>query len=250
MPGARFVEKNMTETRLAVDIYSDIACPWCFIGKRRFEKAVQALPFGEKVDVKWHAFQLDPSLPEHYEGSELDYLVKAKGMPEDQVAGMLEHVTGQAAAEGLNYDFDALRPANSFTALRLLALAKERGLGNQMKEALLSAHFEKGLDTGDKETLQAIAEQVGLAAAEAAEVLAGDMYADEVKADGTRARELGVSGVPFFILENKYGISGAQPSEVFEQALTQVWKEIGGDALQMMETSSSDGEVCGPEGCN
>ena len=107
MPGARFVEKNMTETRLAVDIYSDIACPWCFIGKRRFEKAVQALPFGEKVDVKWHAFQLDPSLPEHYEGSELDYLVKAKGMPEDQVAGMLEHVAGQAAAEGLNYDFDA-----------------------------------------------------------------------------------------------------------------------------------------------
>ncbi|PQZ89607.1 disulfide bond formation protein DsbA [Arthrobacter sp. MYb227] len=240
----------MTETRLSVDIYSDIACPWCFIGKRRFEKAVQALPFGEKIDVKWHAFQLDPSLPEHYDGSELDYLVKAKGMPEDQVAGMLQHVTAQAEAEGLSYDFEALRPANSFTALRLLALAKERGLGGEMKEALLSAHFEKGLDTGDKKTLQAIAQQVGLEATEAAEVLGGDKYADEVHNDGVRAREMGVTGVPFFIFENKYGVSGAQPTEVFEQALSQVWKEIGGESLRMMATPSTDGEACGPEGCN
>ncbi len=240
----------MTETRLSVDIFSDIACPWCFIGKRRFEKAVEALPFGEKIDVKWHAFQLDPSLPDHYEGSELDYLVKAKGMPADQVAGMIQHVTGQAAAEGLNYDFEALRPANSFTALRLLALAKDRNMGDAMKEALLSAHFEKGLDTGDKETLQRIADQVGLDSAETEEVLASDKYAAEVRADGTRAREMGVSGVPFFVLDNKYGISGAQPSEVFEQALSQVWKEIGGSELQMMATPSADGEVCGPDGCN
>lgn len=244
------VDAFMTETRLSVDIYSDIACPWCFIGKRRFENAVQALPFGDKIDVKWHAFQLDPSLPEHYEGSELDYLVKAKGMPEEQVAGMLQHVTAQAEAEGLKYDFESLRPANSFTALRLLALAKDRGLGNQMKEALLSAHFEKGLDTGNKETLLSIAEQVGIDATEAGEVLAGNAYADAVQADGVRARELGVTGVPFFIFENKYGVSGAQPTEVFEQALTQVWTEIGGQSLQMMPTSSTDGEACGPEGCN
>ena len=240
----------MTETRLNVDIYSDIACPWCFIGKRRFEKAVAALPFGDKVDVQWHAFQLDPSLPEHYDGSELDYLVKAKGMPADQVAGMLEHVTGQAAAEGLDYDFEALRPASSFTALRLLALAKDRSLGDAMKEALLSAHFEKGIDTGDRAALQQIADAVGLDPAESAAVLAGDGYADAVRNDGVRARELGVSGVPFFVLENKYGISGAQPSEVFEQALGQVWKEIGGEALQMIGNPSTDGETCGPEGCN
>ena len=240
----------MTETRLSVDIYSDIACPWCFIGKRRFEKAVAALPFGNKVDVKWHAFQLDPSLPDHYEGSEVDYLVEAKGMPAEQVAGMLEHVTAQAAGEGLDYDFDALRVANSFTALRLLALAKERNLGNEMKEALLSAHFEQGVDTGSAAALQGIADSVGLDPAESAEVLAGDKYADAVRADGVRARELGVSGVPFFVLEDKYGISGAQPPEVFEQALNQVWKEIGGEPLQMLGTPSPDGEVCGPEGCS
>lgn len=240
----------MTETRLSVDIYSDIACPWCYIGKRRFEKAVSALPFGNKVDVKWHAFQLDPSLPEHYEGSEIDYLVQAKGMPADQVAGMLEHVTTEAAGEGLNYDFDSLHVANSFTALRLLALAKERELGNQMKEALLSAHFEQGINTGSVEALQQIADTVGLDPAESAQVLAGDKYTDEVRADGVRARELGVTGVPFFVLENKYGISGAQSSEVFEQALGQVWQEIGGDSLQMLGTPSADGETCGPEGCN
>ncbi len=240
----------MTETRLSVDIYSDIACPWCFIGKRRFEKAVAALPFGDKVDVKWHAFQLDPSLPDRYEGSELDYLVKAKGMPAEQVAGMLEHVTTQAAGEGLDYDFEALHVANSFTALRLLALAKERNLGNEMKEALLSAHFEKGVDTGSTTALQGIADSLGLDPAESAEVLAGDKYADSVRADGVRAHELGVNGVPFFVLEDKYGISGAQPAEVFEQALSQVWKEIGGESLQMIGTPSPDGEVCGPEGCN
>lgn len=244
------VAQDMTETRLSVDIFSDIACPWCFIGKRRFETALAALPFGEKVDVKWHAFQLDPSLPEHFEGSEIDYLSQVKGMPSEQVVGMLEHVTTQAAGEGLKYDFDALHVANSFTALRLLALAKERGLGNEMKEALLSAHFEQGINTGNSDALQGIADTVGLDPAETAEVLAGDKYADSVRADGVRARELGVSGVPFFVLDNKYGISGAQPSEVFEQALSQVWKEIGGENLQLLGTPSADGAACGPEGCN
>lgn len=244
------VATGMTETRLSVDIYSDIACPWCFIGKRRFEKAVAELPFGQQVDVNWHAFQLDPSLPEHFEGSELQYLSQIKGMGTEQVAGMLEHVTTQAAGEGLTYDFESLHVANSFTALRLLALAKERGLGNQMKEALLSAHFEQGVNTGDVEALQIIADTVGLDPAESAEVLGTDKYADAVRADGVRARELGVTGVPFFVLENKYGISGAQPTEVFAQALGQVWKEIGGEYLQMLGTPSADGATCGPEGCN
>ena len=132
----------------------------------------------------------------------------------------------------------------------LLALAKERELGDQMKEALLSAHFEQGINTGSVEALQQIADTVGLDPAESAQVLAGDKYTDEVRADGVQARELGVTGVPFFVLENKYGISGAQPSEVFEQALGQVWQEIGGDSLQMLGTPSTDGETCGPEGCN
>lgn len=242
----------MTETRLNVDIYSDIACPWCFIGKRRFEKAVAALPFGENIDVNWHAFQLDPSAPAHFEGSGADYFVKERGMPAEQLEGMLEHVSAQAAAEGLAFDMASVRPTNSFTALRLLALAKERHLGGTMKEVLLSAHFEKGVDTGSIQELQRIADSVGLDPAESAEVLAGERYTEEVRADGVRGRELGVSGVPFFVLEDKYGISGAQPSEVFEQALRQVWDEISAEtqSLQPIGTASPDGETCGPQGCN
>jgi predicted DsbA family dithiol-disulfide isomerase len=236
--------------RLSVDIWSDIACPWCFIGKRRFEKALDALPFKDQVDITWHAYQLDPSLPEHYDGTEEEYLAQVKGLAPEQVRQMLAHVTGQAAGEGLSYDFAALRPANSFTALRLLALAKEHGLGNQVKEALLSAHFEHGLDTGDREVLRALGEEAGLPAADVVRVLESDAYADAVRADVAQARALGITGVPFFVLENKYGISGAQPSELFGQALTQVWEEIGGSGLTLIGAQGqSDGEACGPDGC-
>lgn len=126
--------------RIRVDIFSDIACPWCFIGKRRFEKGVEAFEYSQNVDVFWHAYQLDPSLPDSYDGSEAEYLSTMKGMDQDQVLQMLDHVTAQAAGEGLDYDFANLKVANSFTALRVLEYAKQHGAGNEMKEALLSAH--------------------------------------------------------------------------------------------------------------
>lgn len=242
----------MTQTRVNVDIYSDIACPWCYIGKRRFEKAVAALPFSENIDVTWHAFQLDPSAPEHFEGSGIDYFVNERGMEAEKVAGMLEHVSAQAADEGLAFDMASVHPTNSFTALRLLALAKEHDLGDAMKEALLSAHFEKGVDTGSRRELQLIADTVGLDHTESAAVLSGDEYADAVHADGVRGRELGVTGVPFFVLGDKYGISGAQPTEVFEQALKQVWEEASAESkkLQPIGSTTADGEACGPKGCD
>ena len=246
----------MTETRLAVDIWSDIACPWCFIGKRRFEKALDTLPFKDQVDVVWHSYQLDPSLPEHYDGTEAEYLSQMKGMPAGQVAQMLAHVAEQAAGEGLDYDFDALRPANSFTAHRLLHLAKEHGKAGELKEALLSAHFEKGLDTNAHQVLRSLGEEAGLPAADVVRVLESDDYADGVKADFAQARALGVTGVPFFVLDMKYGVSGAQPSELFAQALTQAWDEKQGAGLTLVNandggaSAGADGEVCGPEGCN
>jgi len=218
---------GMSENRLRVDIWSDIACPWCYIGKRRFEAALEQLDFSADIDVNWHAFQLDPSLPEHYDGNELDYLSQAKGMDREQVRGMLAHVTEQAAGEGLEYDFDALQPANSFTALRLLEYAKQQGAGSAMKETLLSAHFERGLNTGDMETLVKLAAQVGLDSDNAREVLRTNRYADEVNADIAQARQLGISGVPFFVIQGKYGISGAQPAEAFTQALRTVHAERG-----------------------
>lgn len=211
--------------RLRVDIFSDIACPWCFIGKRRFEKGVEAFEFSNNVDVFWHAYQLDPSLPDSYDGSEADYLSAMKGLDQSQVQQMLEHVTAQAASEGLSYDLANLKVANSFTALRVLEYAKRHDAGNEMKEALLSAHFEKGLDTGDTQTLLEIAESLGLNAKDLAAQLEAGAFADDVKADISQAQQIGVTGVPFFILDGKYGISGAQPAEVFTNALNEVYAE-------------------------
>ena len=227
------VIRTMTETvsapsaqRLRVDIFSDIACPWCFIGKRRFEKGLQDSGLQDSVDVVWHAYQLDPSLPEKFEGDELEYLVKTKGMDPAQLEVMLKHVTEQAESEGLNYDFENLKVANSFTALRVLEFAKQQGMGNEMKEALLSAHFEQGLNTGDKQTLLQLTEKLGLDAVQLEADLAAGKYTDEVNNDIAQARQIGVTGVPFFILQGKYGISGAQPAELFANALSQVHAEI------------------------
>ncbi|MEV7639526.1 MULTISPECIES: DsbA family oxidoreductase [Actinomycetes] len=210
------------DKRIRVDIFSDIACPWCFIGKRRFERGVEAFEYSQNVDVYWHSYQLDPSLPGNYDGSEAEYLSQMKGLGQEQVAQMLDHVTAQAAAEGLNYDFANLKVANSFTALRVLEYAKKHGAGNEMKEALLSAHFEKGLNTGDLETLLELAGTLGLDTGELRAKLSSGSYVEEVNADIVQARELGISGVPFFIIDGKYGISGAQPAEVFANALAQV----------------------------
>lgn len=217
--------QTLESKRLRVDIFSDIACPWCFIGKRRFEQGVETFEYSENVDVFWHAYQLDPSLPDNYEGSEAQYLSAMKGIDQSQVQQMLEHVTAQAASEGLKYDFDNLKVANSFTALRVLEYAKQHGAGNEMKEALLSAHFEKGLNTGDTPTLLEIAESLGLDTKELATQLEAGAFAEDVKADISQAQQIGVTGVPFFVLDGKYGISGAQPAEVFANALTEVYAE-------------------------
>lgn len=243
----------MTSPRLSVDIWSDISCPWCFIGKRRFEAALATVPFRDSVDVTWHSYQLDPSLPAHYDGTEFEYLSEKKGMDPDQVKQMLEHVAAQAAEEGLHYDFGNLKVANSFTAHRLLHLAAAHGVAGQVKEALLSAQFEQGLDTGEAAVLRRIGTAAGLAEEDVVGVVESDRYTAEVQADVAQARALGVTGVPFFVLDMKYGISGAQPAEVFAEALTTAWNEIS--PLSMVNaghdaTSGTDAPACGPEGCN
>jgi len=211
-----------------VEIWSDIGCPWCFIGKRRFEAALSRFDHASEVEVRWRSYQLDPSLPERFEGSEVEYLSKVKGMDPAQVSGMLEHVTAQAAGVGLNYRFDDLVVANTFTAHRLIHLARDlRGAETAaaVKEALLAAHFEQGQDISNHDVLSGIGAGAGLEPDAVREVLAGTGYTDSVNSDIAEARALGVSGVPFFVLDRRYGISGAQPEEVFTQALTQAWQE-------------------------
>ncbi|GAA2161961.1 putative DsbA family dithiol-disulfide isomerase [Humibacillus xanthopallidus] len=233
---------------MKVEIWSAIACPWCYIGKRRFEAALAAFPHRDDVEVHWRSYQLDPTLPDHHDGSELDYLVDRKGMSRAQVSQMFDQVTAIAAEEGLRYDFGSVVVANSFAGHELLHLAKARGAGDAVKEALLSAHFEHGEDIGDRDVLVRIGTEAGLDADEIVRDLASHTWRDAVVADITAANSLGIRGVPFFVLDDKYGISGAQPADVFTQALDQAWRES--HPLVMVQPSgAADDVACGPDGC-
>lgn len=232
-----------------VDIWSDIACPWCFIGKRRFETALADFPHRDQVTVTWHSYQLDPTIPEHYDGSELDYLATVKQMDPAQVRQMLDHVTTVAAGEGLDYDFDRLVVANSFSAHELLHLAKEHGVADAVKESLLSAHFEHGEDIGDRDVLVRIGVAAGLDADEIRDSLEMRRFRKAVQDDIQQARSLGIQGVPFFVIENKWGVSGAQPAELFTQALEQAWREANPLVMVQSDTAAADAPVCGPDGC-
>ena len=233
---------------MKIEIWSDVACPWCYIGKRRFETALNGFAHKDSVEVAWRSYQLDPTLPEHYDGSELDYLVERKGMDRSQLMGMLGHVKEAAEGEGLHYKFDAVVVANSFKAHELLHLAAAHGKSDAVKEALLSGRFEQGVDIGNREALVRIGTEAGLDASDINEALDSEKYADDVRQDFTEARAIGVTGVPFFVIDRKYGISGAQPAEVFTQALEQAWQEA--NPLTMVSANGADSaEACGPDGC-
>ena len=206
---------------MQIDIWSDVACPWCFIGKRRFERALGAWEHRDEVEVTWHSYQLDPTLPEHYDGTETEYLASRKGMPVEQVRQMFAHVSTQAAGEGLQYDFDRLVVANSLRAHQLLHLAKAKGAADAVKDALLSGHFEHGVDIGDVEALVSIGTKAGLAEQEIRDALADERYLPAVRDDIAQAQQIGVNGVPFFVFDMRLALSGAQPAEVFTQALEQ-----------------------------
>ncbi|WP_179390443.1 DsbA family protein [Psychromicrobium silvestre] len=235
---------------MKIEIWSDIACPWCYIGKRRFESALSAFAHRDEVQLEWKSFQLDPTIPEHYDGTELDYLSKRKGMPAASVAQMFEHVKTQAAGEGLNYDFDTLTVANSHLGHELIHFAAQQDLDGQLglqdaaKERLLKLHFEEGGDIGDLDTLVSIAVELGLNAEKAREALAERDFEEAVDQDIAEAHALGIQGVPFFVIDRKYGISGAQGSEVFSQTLNEAWAES-----HPLIMTTEKGEACGPDGC-
>jgi predicted DsbA family dithiol-disulfide isomerase len=218
---------------ITVDIWSDIACPWCYIGKRRFEQGVRRFRAEHPdvaVAVTYHAFELAPDLPEDVTGTVVEYLSERKGMPRDQVERMLEHVTDLARAERLAYDFDAVRQTRTLRAHELLHLARAHGLQEPMKERLLAAYFEQGRHVGRIDELAELAGEVGLDPAEVVAALGSGRYAAAVQADIDQARAYGISGVPFYVLDDRYGISGAQSPETFTAALQQVVADRAGAA--------------------
>jgi predicted DsbA family dithiol-disulfide isomerase len=211
-----------------IDIWSDVACPWCYVGKRRLETALGRLAEagdGPQVDIEYHSFELAPDTPVDFDGTEVDFLAGHKGMPRAQVEQMLGQMTRLAAAEGLTYDFDALQHTKTLTAHELLHHAKAHGKQVEMKERLLKAYFEEGRHVGRVQELADLAAEVGLDRAEVVAALEDGRYAEDVQADIDQARAYGINGVPFFVVDGRYGVSGAQDPAVFVQVLQQAVAE-------------------------
>jgi predicted DsbA family dithiol-disulfide isomerase len=211
---------------MKVEIWSDIVCPFCYIGKRRLEAALANFEHADQVEVVWKSFQLNPNQVTNPNITVIEDLAQKKGWTLEYASDASEAVADMAAEEGLVYDFEKAIPANTFKAHRLLQFAKTKGLGSEMKEALLHAYFLDGKNVDDTETLAALAASAGLPDEETKAVLKDEQaYRDAVMNDIAEARQLGVSGVPFFVINRKYGISGAQPLSVFSDTLAKVWAE-------------------------
>lgn len=208
----------MTEP-IKVDIWSDVQCPWCYIGKRKFEKGVEI--FGQPVEIEYHSFELAPDTPVDYEGGPVQYLSERKGIPVDQVHQMLERVTSTAESVGLHYNYDAVHQTNTIKAHELLHYAKAHGKQLEMKERLLKAYFIEGEHVGKSENLSTLAAEVGLDPDDVLRSLTEQEFLPAVKADMAQAQEYGINGVPFYVIDGKYGISGAQDAQTFAAALTE-----------------------------
>jgi predicted DsbA family dithiol-disulfide isomerase len=205
----------MERVALQVEIWSDVVCPWCYIGKRRFEAAVDQ--FDGEVEVTWRSFELDPHAPPTREHTATEHLAAKYGMSHEQAEASHAQMTELAAQEGLEYHFERARGGNSFDAHRLIHLATANGLQDEAMERLMHGYFTDGLPIGDREALKALATELGLDG----EVLDGDDYAEAVREDEYLAQRIGIQGVPFFVLGRRYGVSGAQPAEVLAKALEQ-----------------------------
>jgi predicted DsbA family dithiol-disulfide isomerase len=231
---------------LSVEIWSDIACPWCYVGKRRLEAALARFPHREHVAISWRAFELDPSAPRALDLS-VSYaarLAAKYGRSVEDAAGMISNMAGVARGDGIEMDFENIRPGNTFDAHRLRHLAAEQGLGDDAKEALFKAYLSDGRCVGDRETLLAIGVELGLQASAVMAALESDAYADDVRGEEAAARAIGITGVPFFVFDRRFGVSGAQSSAMLLGALTQAW-----ESEPEPEPEAAEGETCGPEGC-
>lgn len=206
-----------------VDIWSDVQCPWCYIGKRRFEKGVAAS--GIPVEIEYHSFELAPDTPVDYDGTPVQYLSERKGISPEQAAQMVDRVTRLAADEGLDYDYDHIHQTNTIKAHELLHYAKAHGRQHEMKEALLKAYFVDGGHVGRVADLAELAGSVGFDRADVERALESGEYTAAVKADVAQAAAYGIQGVPFYVFDGKYGVSGAQDGDTFAQVLAQVVAE-------------------------
>jgi predicted DsbA family dithiol-disulfide isomerase len=216
---------------MLVEIWSDIACPWCYVGKRRFEKALVAFEQRDEVQVLWRSFELDPTAPAERIGDRAARIAEKYGMTVDHARAMEQRMIETAAAEGLDFRFDIARSGSTFDAHRVVHFAQEHGLQDTMKERLLRAHFSEGALVSEHETLVRLAAEVGLREDETREVLAGDRYAAEVHHDERSAEQLGIRSVPTFVIDRALGVSGAQAPPALLELLRRGWNAGVGQPL-------------------
>jgi predicted DsbA family dithiol-disulfide isomerase len=226
-----------------IEVWSDVVCPWCYIGKRRLETALERFPHRDEVQIVWRSFQLDPSIPEGDVHPTLPELARKYGRPEAEMRASMEQLNELAAAEGLDYDLANGLSGNTSLAHELIHLAAERELGGEMKERLLHAHFEERRPVFDVDSLVALAAEVGLDEAEVRDALTDRRYRRAVNEDAATAQALGATGVPFFVVDRKYGAAGAQPAELLLQLLERAWT----DAHPLITVPAADG--CEGDSC-
>ena len=229
---------------LTVEIWSDVVCPWCYIGKRRFEAALAAFEHADEVTVMWRSFELDQEAPKVAEGTATERLAAKYGMSLERAQQLHAEMTERAAEEGLDFRFDLARGGNTFDAHRLIHLAATYGHQAASKERLMRAYFTEGEPIADPETLERLPIERGLPADAGRELLAGDRFAAEVREDERTANGFGIHAVPFFVVDRAIGASGAQPPEVLGELLQRGW-----EASRPTVHVVADGEACGPDGC-
>jgi predicted DsbA family dithiol-disulfide isomerase len=233
---------------MTINIWSDVRCPFCYIGKRKMEKGLEKFTHKDEVKISWHSFELDPSLQTNTEINSLQYFSEIKGIPVNQAKQMQQQVAHIAKEVGIEINNDKSIVANSFNAHRLIQFAKTKGLANEIEEELFKAHFTDGKNIDDIEVLVQTGVSVGLDEKEVTEMLASDAFSKEVKQDEMQAQSLGIRGVPFFIFNNKYAVSGAQSPDTFLEVLEQTWEEFEKENKPVV---ISEGDNCNIDGtCN
>jgi len=238
---------TLDSPKMKVEVWSDIMCPFCYIGKRNYESALRGFEGKDHIEIEWHSFQLDPTIPKNSAVREnvYQYLADKKGISYEQSAKMHERVIQMAKNAGLDYRFDKAIVANSFDAHRLIQLAKTKGLGDAAEERLFSAYFTEGKDFGNHDTLVEIGKEIGLTEEDVKSALVSEDYAEKVEQDIQIASEIGVQGVPFFVFDRKFAVSGAQPPEYFLQALKQSFGEWEKEN-PLVNLTVEEGAICKP----
>ena len=229
---------------MRIDIWSDVVCPWCAIGKAHLEEALSQFVHADEVSIRWHSFELDPSAPAVRTGNYAGMIAKKYGMDIDQAQAMVDQMTARGESVGVEFRFDRVQPGNTFDAHRVIPLGGLRGVQDAVKSRMLRGYLSDGAAIGLPEVVHQLGVEAGLDPDEVTAVLESDAFADDVRADELLASQLQVTGVPFFVFDGRLAVAGAQPPEVLLEVLERAWS----DREPQLEVIA-DGDSCGPEGC-